>query len=154
MNEVTRRTRVALISGLGGALAIGVLALLSSTQSIMLLIAPFGASCVLLFALPQNPVAQPKNVIGGHFLSALTGLIVLFLLGNGLLALSISVGLAIAIMQLTDTIHPPAGGTPLVVIMAGAGWSFLFLPILLGTIALVLIAMLYHKLISKRAYPV
>lgn len=142
-----------LISGLGGALAIWLLASLTQTLDQALLIAPFGASCVLLFALPQTPVAQPKNVIGGHFLSALVGLLVLTLVGDGILAMGLGVGLAIAVMQFTGTLHPPAGGNPLVVILTGAGWSFLALPVLAGTVLLVLVALIYHRAFTKRAYP-
>ncbi len=59
----------------------------------------------------------------------------------------------IAVMQLTRTVHPPAGGDPLVVILAGAGWSFLGVPILAGTVTLVAAAIAYHRLISMRTYP-
>lgn len=143
----------ALVSGLGGALAIWVLAALTQSLTQPLLIAPFGASCVLLFALPASPLARPRNVIGGHVLSALVGLLVLTLVGDGILAMGLGVGLAIAAMQVTGTLHPPAGGNPLVVIMTGAGWSFLALPILAGAATLVTLAFLYHRLISKRAWP-
>lgn len=152
--HITKVGPVALVSGLGGALAIWCLATLTQSLEQALLIAPFGASCVLLFALPSSPLAQPRNVIGGHFLSALVGILVLTFIGDGILACGIGVGCAIATMQLTGTVHPPAGGNPLVVIVAGASWSFLVLPILAGTIVLVLVARAYHQTISKRAYPV
>jgi CBS-domain-containing membrane protein len=143
----------ALVSGLGGGVAIFILASLSLSLERMLLIAPFGATCVLLFVLPQSPLARPRNVIGGHSLSAIAGLAVLHLLGTGAVACGLAVGLAIAAMQITDTVHPPAGGTPLVVLILGAGWSFLVLPILAGTIALVLLAYAYHRFVSGRTYP-
>ncbi|RJL20607.1 HPP family protein [Paracoccus siganidrum] len=143
----------ALVSGLGGTLAIWCLATVTQSLEQALLIAPFGASCVLLFALPSSPLARPRNVIGGHFLSALVGLLVLALAGDGTLACGIGVGLAIAVMQFTGTLHPPAGGNPLVVIMTGAGWPFLVLPVLAGTIALVALAWAYHRAISRRSYP-
>ncbi|MGV6872023.1 HPP family protein [Pseudochelatococcus sp. B33] len=143
-----------LVSGLGGGLAIWILALLTETLEQALLIAPFGASCVLLFALPHSPLARPQNVIGGHFLSALVGLLVLTMVGNGLFACGLGVGLAIAVMQLTGTLHPPAGGDPLVIILTGSAWSFLGLPILAGATALVVMALLYHRFISRRPYPV
>lgn len=143
----------ALVSGLGGAIAIFILASLTQTWEQALLIAPFGASCVLLFALPQSPLARPRNVIGGHFLSALVGLVVLVLFGQGVIAMAVGVGLAIAAMQFTGTLHPPAGGNPLVVIMTGAGWSFLALPILAGTVLLVALAFVYHRFVSRRTYP-
>lgn len=142
-----------LVAGLGGSLAIWLLAQLAQTLEQALLIAPFGASCVLLFALPQSPLAQPKNVIGGHLLSASVGLLVLTLVGHGPFACGLGVGMAIAVMRFTGTLHPPAGADPLVVIMAGVGWTFLGFPILAGTIALVLLALLYHRLVSRRAYP-
>lgn len=144
----------ALISGLGGALAIWLLATLTQSLEQLLLIAPFGASCVLLFALPASPLARPRNVVGGHFVSALMGLLILSFIGDGVLAMGIGVGLGIAAMQFTSTLHPPAGGNPLVVIMAGAGWSFLVLPILVGTLVLLAVAFTYHRFVSKRTWPV
>lgn len=143
----------ALVSGLGGAIAIWLLAALTKNLSQVLLIAPFGASCVLLFVLPQSPAARPRNVIGGHLLSALVGLLILTLVGNGIIAMGLGAGLAIVLMQLTGTVYPPAGGDPPVVILTGAGWSFLGLPVLAGTVILVAIAWIYHRTISKRAYP-
>lgn len=152
-DHVRRNALPALISGVGGFTAIGILAGLTDAMQLALLIAPFGASCVLLFALPGSPLARPRNVIGGHFLSALMGLIVLNTLGPGVLSCAIGVGLAIAVMQFTGTLHPPAGGDPLVVILTAAGWSFLAIPILAGTATLVTIAWAYHKTVSKQKYP-
>lgn len=143
-----------LVSGLGGALAIWLLATLTQSLGHLLLIAPFGASCVLLFALPASPLARPRNVVGGHFITALMGLLALTLLGDGVLAMGVGVGLGIAAMQFTGTLHPPAGGNPLVVIMTGAGWSFLVLPVLIGTLILLAMAFAYHRLVSKRVWPV
>lgn len=143
----------ALISGLGGMLAILPLAELTVGFHYALLIAPFGASCVLLFALPQSPLARPRNVIGGHFVSSLVGLLMLHFIGDGVIEMAVGVGIAIAAMQLTGTVHPPAGGDPLIVILIGAGWSFLAMPILVGTSCLVIVALLYHRFFSKRVYP-
>jgi len=120
---------------------------------ILLLAASFGASCVLVFAIPQSPLARPKNVIGGHLISTFVGLVLLAILGTSPLTMALGVGLAIALMQATETLHPPAGGDPLIVLMAGAGWSFLVTPILIGTIAIVMIGWLYHRFVSKRDYP-
>jgi len=151
--HLRRNALPALVSGLGGAGAIWLLAALTESLGQVLLIAPFGASCVLLFALPQSPLARPRNVIGGHMISTLVGLLVLTVLGDGVLAMGIGVGLAVALMQVTGTLHPPAGGDPLVVILAGAGWPFLFQPILAGTAVLVSLAWIYHRFVSRRAYP-
>lgn len=150
----TRKTLLpSLVSGGGGALAIWLLATLTERLEQALLIAPFGASCVLLMALPQSPLARPRNVVGGHFLSALMGLIVLNLIGGGILACGLGVGLAIAVMQFTGTLHPPAGGNPLIVILTGASWSFLGAPILAGTLILLVVAFVYHRFATKRPWP-
>lgn len=142
----------ALVAGVGGALAIGLLAGLSARLGQALLIAPFGASAVLVFALPESPLAQPRNVIGGHLLSAGVGVAVFALLGSGPLACALGVGLAIALMRLTGTLHPPAGGDPLVVLLGGgAGWSFLLAPVLAGAVTLVVIARAYHRQFARPA---
>ena len=117
------------------------------------LIAPFGASCVLVFALPQSPLAQPRNVIGGHLVSAAVGLLVFTLLGAHPWSFAIGVGLAITAMQITGTLHPPAGADPIVVILAKAGWLFLASPILIGAVVIVLGGIIFHKTVSRRDYP-
>lgn len=152
-HPITTRAITAAVSGLGGFATIYLLAQLSASLDAVLLIAPFGASCVLVFAIPQSPLAQPRNVIGGHFISALVGLAVLSLLGVSPLSYALAVGVAIATMQLTGTLHPPAGADPIVVLLAGAGWHFLLTPILAGTLAIVVTAIIYHRWISKRPYP-
>lgn len=146
------KTAAAAVSGLGGFVAVYLLAQVTQSLGGLLLIAPFGASCVLLFALPKSPLAQPRNVIGGHLISTFVGLTVLTLLGSHPLAMGLGVGLAIMAMQITGTLHPPAGGDPLVVIAAGAGWSFLAMPVLFGTVALVAVAFGYHRLVSREPY--
>lgn len=138
-------------AGLGGFLTILALANLGTSLGSPLLIAPFGASCVLVYALPQSPLAQPRNVIGGHFVSTAIGLLTLALLGNGPEAVAAGVGLAIAAMVLTRTLHPPAGADPIVVALAGASWPFLFVPILLGTLVIVLLAKLYGRIAFRRS---
>lgn len=143
----------AAVAGSGAFVAIYALAQVSESFGEMLLMAPFGASCVLLFVLPQSPLARPRSVVGGHVLSAMVGLAVLTLLGNTALALGLAVGLAIAAMKITGTVHPPAGADPIVVLVSGAGWSFLVMPVIAGTLVLVAVAFVYHRLVSKQPYP-
>jgi CBS-domain-containing membrane protein len=143
----------AFVSGLGGFAVIFVLAMLTADLHSVLLIAPFGASCVLVFALPHSPLAHPKNVIGGHLISTALGLVAFALLGASPLSFGVSVGLAIAAMELTGTLHPPAGADPIVVIMAKASWLFLFSPVLIGAVVIVIAATIYHRALSKRSYP-
>ena len=143
----------AAIGGCGGFIVIYLLAQLTASLHTVLLIAPFGASCVLVFALPQSPLAQPRNVIGGHLISTTVGLGVFALLGAAPLSFGLAVGLAIAAMELTGTLHPPAGADPIVVILAKASWPFLISPVLVGATAIVIIAYVYHRGVSRRNYP-
>ena len=142
----SRPWRAALLAGLGGALTIGALATINATEALPLLIAPFGASCVLVFGVPASPFARPRNVIGGHLTAALMGLVAISLLGPGPLGIAAGVGLAIAAMLLTDTVHPPAGANPIVVALTHAGWSFLAAPVILGAAAIVAIGVVYNRL--------
>ncbi|WP_020180402.1 HPP family protein [Methylopila sp. M107] len=144
--------RAAAVAGLGGFIVIFLLAELSQMSGAALLIAPFGASCVLVFGLPQSPLAQPRNVIGGHLVSATVGLVAFALLGATPLAFGLGVGAAIAAMLVTRTTHPPAGADPIVVILAGASWPFLFAPVLVGAVAIVLGGIVFHRLLG-RTYP-
>lgn len=151
---LTRKVaREAALAGTGGALAIGVLATCAAAATTPLIIAPFGASCVLLFTVPASPLAQPRNVIGGHVISAIVGLIVVALLGHSPAAMAVGVGLAIFAMRLTGTVHPPAGANPIVVALAGAPWWFFALPAGIGAAILVLVAMLYHRSVTRLPYP-
>jgi CBS-domain-containing membrane protein len=145
--------RTILFSGLGGFLAILALTLTADLTQLLLLVPPFGASCVLAFGLPDSPLAQPRNIIGGHFISALVGLLCLLLFGLHGWSIAIAVGLAIMAMQATGTVHPPAGANPILVMLTGAGFSFLFAPILLGAVVVVLVAIAYNNAVPGRVYP-
>lgn len=138
------RLRQAALAGLGGFITIFCLASLTAWLERLLLIAPFGASCVLVFALPDSPLAQPRNVIGGHLVATAVGLAALALFGHGPFALAAGVGLAIGAMALTKTVHPPAGADPIVVILAGASWPFLFTPVLAGAVFITLMGRAYR----------
>ena len=143
----------ALLSALGALIFISFLAFLdSSFEGMIWLIPPFGASMVLVMAAHESPLAKPKNILLGHILSALSGVIILYLIGDNFLALGIAVALAVFVMIVTDTIHPPAGANPIIVILTGQGISFVLFPVAVGAFMLVVFAYLYNKLI-KRNYP-
>jgi|SRR5581483_4809372 len=148
-----RPARDTLAAGLGGFVAIGILGLFATAADMVLIVPPFGASCVLLFSAPQSPFAQPQNVIGGHVLSAGVGLLAMFLLGPTYAAMAVGVGLAIVVMRLTGTVHPPAGANPILVILGHASWWYLAAPVAIGAAALVGIAVAYHRLFTGEQYP-
>ena len=144
--------RSILVAGCGAFVAIVVLLLLQDASRATWLMASFGASCLLVFALPDSPLAQPRNVIAGHVLSAATGMVVAHLLGVTPVSLALAVALAIVLMLWTRTPHPPAGANPLIVMLAGSSWSFLLFPVLLGALILVAVACVVHKL-NQQHYP-
>ncbi|CAM1658044.1 HPP [Bartonella choladocola] len=138
----------------GGMVSILILAFMAGHYHVPLIMAPFGATCVLLYALPESPLAQPGSVIGGHLLSTFVGLAVFHLIGHGVWETGLAVGLAIGLMQFTRTIHAPAGADPIVVFLASCpGWSFLFAPVFLGSIILVAIAFVVNNIGAGKNWP-
>lgn len=145
---------IALVAAIGSALCIGMLAFIDDiARGDFLLIAPFGATMVLVFGLPKSPLAQPKNVILGHLTTAIVGIICANLLPVTFWSLGLAVGIGIFLMILMKVTHPPAGGNPLL-IMIGSHTSFLFAlyPVLAGSCLIVLIAIGYHALVSRIEY--
>ncbi|USP13302.1 HPP family protein [Vibrio gazogenes] len=141
----------------GGTLGILCLCLLGQYSGVPWLMAPFGATCVILFAAPTSPLAQPRNVIGGHLITASVGLAALYGLGDSYIVMSVAVGVAIMAMQFLRAVHPPAGANPIVIILAGksvVGLSFLFTPVLVGSVLLVLIASLVNNYGVKDGWPI
>ncbi|MER1986704.1 MAG: HPP family protein [Solibacillus sp.] len=137
----------------GGFIAISILLYLTQLTNAEWLMAPFGASCVLVFAVWNTPLAQPRNVIGGHVISALIGLILYHAFGSEPWTLALGVGLAIACMMVTKTTHPPAGANPIIIILGGYSWSYLLTPVLVGAVVIVCVALILNNLRSDRSYP-
>ena len=152
MNLVSRWP--SLVAGVGAMLCITILASLEQLNGATLwLMAPFGATMVILFGLPDSPLAQPKNIILGHILTTLVGLIILYFLGVSAGSLGLAVGLAVALMLATKTTHPPAGANPLVVMLSGQTWGFVVTPVAIGAIIIVLFGLVYHRWVCRRGYP-
>ena len=140
----------ALFSSLGAFVCIGFLAYLnSSIEGAIWLIPPFGASMVLVMAVYDSPLAKPKNLILGHILSALSGVIIFYLLGNTFISLGLGVALAVFVMMITNTVHPPAGANPIIVILTGQSLNFVFLPVAVGAVIIVVFAYLYNRLLKR-----
>jgi len=145
--------RAILLGGVGGFLAIGALALLSSRLDVTLLLGSFGASCVLVFGYPDAPFAQPTNVIGSHVICTVIGLAAFHWLGPQPWVLALAVGCSIAAMMATRTVHPPAGSNPVIVFLGHSGWSFLLFPVASGALILLLIGYVYNNAVRKTPYP-
>jgi len=146
-------TKSILLAGLGAAIAISAVAVLADVSNSVLILGSFGASCVLLFGYPDAPFSQPRNVIGGHFLSALCGMLALKFLGHSWWSLAISLACAIMGMMFTRAVHPPAGSNPVIVYLSQPAWSFLAFPVLIGSAIIVLVALIYLNIIREAKYP-
>jgi CBS-domain-containing membrane protein len=151
-------------SMVGGFAGIVAIYLLGRYQGIeqkesLFLIGSFGASAVLLYGTPASPYAQPRNLIGGHFLSALSGVTAYHFFPHSVLfAASIGVAIAIALMHFTRTLHPPGGATALIAVIGGyeiheLGYWYAITPVVLGAIIMLMVALLVNNLSSERRYP-
>lgn len=138
---------------IGGFLTIFALVCLTNMTSSQWLMAPFGASCVLAFGIWNAPLSQPRNIIGGHFVSTFIGLATYHIMGDEPWTIALAVGLAIAVMMLTKTTHPPAGADPLVIMFGAYSWSYLIMPVFIGSVIIVLFALFINNLRSNRSYP-
>jgi CBS-domain-containing membrane protein len=140
-------------SWFGSFLAIAATSYLAAKTNSPLLMAPFGATSVLIFGVPDSPLAQPRNVIGGNLLAAFVSLIILHFFGSDPFAMAMAVSTAIGVMQFTGTVHPPSGAVALVVMMTHPNWQFLLIPTLEGSMILVLCAVVFNNLAEERSYP-
>ena len=134
---------------------IGVLtALTYKTELGIFIIASFGSSMVLLFGYPESPFAQPKNVFFGHLLTALVGIFFLYLIPLPLfIIIPLAVGFGVGLMILFNVTHPPAGGNPIIVIIGSVSIDFLLSPVILGSIIIIIFAIILNRLILKKKYP-
>jgi CBS-domain-containing membrane protein len=133
-----------------GMLAVGALAVFTG---IPLLIAPFGATAVLIFGQPKSPLAQPANVFGGYFIAALIGSVAMALAPGLWWVAAIAVGVTIAAMLLLRVTHPPAGAVPLVAFASHLSAELLFTVVVVGALALIAIAVLHHAIPPRHQYP-
>lgn len=142
---------------IGGTISIFLLLTLTKLTGNLYIMAPFGATCVILYAVAQSPLAQPRNVIFGHLISAFIGLFFLKFFSISTLTIALSVGCAIALMQIFKCVHPPAGANPLVILLTANfisyEWSFLIFPVLLGSILLVLVAATVNNVKTDKKWP-
>ena len=146
----------ALVAGLFSAITIAALTLLTyKTQYGIFLIASFGSSMVLLYGYPENPFAQPKNILFGHVLTTICGMFFLYFIPLPIyITIPLAVGLGVASMIALDVTHPPAGGNPIIVIMGSVSLDYLINPILSGTIIILVFGIILNRLILKKKYPI
>jgi CBS domain-containing membrane protein len=139
------------LTGLAGSLVVGF------DPSLPALIAPMGASAVLLFAVPSSPLAQPWSILGGNILSATVGVTVAALVPDPALASGLAIGIAIAAMMALRCLHPPSGAIALTAVLGGPsihamGYGFVLWPVLGNSLALLILAIIFNNLAGRR-YP-
>jgi CBS-domain-containing membrane protein len=159
----TRRMplRDRLLSGIGGALAILAVLLVSSAftgADAGLVVASMGASAVLLFAVPHGPLSQPWQLVAGHLISAIIGVTCARFVTPVELAAATAVGLSIIAMRLTHSIHPPGGATALTAVVGGSGvtalgYQFVLTPVLLNVAVMLAVAVGFNAFFRWRRYP-
>jgi len=150
-------------SFLGAFFGIGLIAFLQSQHFTeienVFLIGSFGASSVLIYGAVNSPLAQPRNLIGGHVLSALVGVTVFKFLPEILwLNASIAVASSIVVMQITKTMHPPGGATALIAVLPSdkiqdLGYWYALSPVLSGALILLIFALIFNNIPKGRKYP-
>ena len=150
-------------SWIGSFLGIAAVALahykLLDQTGLMLIIGSFGASAVLIYGAIRSPLAQPRNLLGGHILSAAIGVTAFQVLGGQpWLAAALAVSTAIAVMHLTKTLHPPGGATALIAVIGGEsvhnlGYLYVVMPAALGAIIMLIIALIVNNIPKNRKYP-
>jgi CBS-domain-containing membrane protein len=146
-------TRAVLLAWLGAFIAIGAVAALTNFFAVALIFGPLGASCLLAFGFPDAPFSQPRNIVGGHMLSSLVGLIFVSGLGVHWWVVALAGSTAIASMMLMGIPHPPAASNPIIIFLSKPTWIFLVFPTLAGTLLLVVVALIYNNLIRHTKYP-
>lgn len=125
----------------------------------LFLIGSFGATSVLIYGAINSPLAQPRNLIGGHVISAIVGVSFCKLFPNELwLSSALSVSVSIVAMQITKTLHPPGGATALIANIGSEkirllGYYYVLSPVLSGVFILFIIALIFNNITKHRSYP-
>ncbi len=123
------------------------------------LIGSFGATCVLIYGAIQSPLAQPRNLIGGHLISAIIGVTVYKLVPQPIwISAPLAVSLSIIAMQYTKTLHPPGGATALIAVIGtdhikSLGYLYILYPVLTGVLILLVVALVFNNITNQRKYP-
>src|SRR3954470_6787480 len=138
---------------IGAIIAISTLSYIASTTKGLMLLGSFGASALLIFALPEAPLSQPRSVVFGHLIASVIAIGCLTLFGAQWWAIGVATGLAVGTMMATRTVHPPAGSNAIIVFLAKPGCGLLVCSTLGGTLTLIAIAVVYHRTTRRHQYP-
>jgi CBS-domain-containing membrane protein len=150
-------------SWIGAFLGIAAVAYIShnmlATSDMVMIIGSFGASAVLIYGAIKSPLAQPRNLMGGHILSAIVGVTCYQVFDSHVwLASAVAVATAIALMHATKTLHPPGGATALIAVIGSAkihslGYLYVLVPAGLGAGVMLVVALVVNNIPASRKYP-
>ncbi len=149
-----------LLAGIGTGLIIGILAyityesILSGAAYGLWFMASFGSTVINVFGFPKNRNSQPKNVLFGHLLSGLVGIIFINFFEVSFITLGLAVGISTMLMLALKIAHPPAGGTVIMVMIGDVSFRFLIFPVMVGAITIIIGGIIYNRLLLKKKYPI
>ena len=141
-----------IVSGISAAVVISLLAFLTLETSAGIMFS-FGATVFLVFVLYDLETAQPKNIFFGHLVAMLIGILFNETVGLSFYSLGLSVGLAVALMVYFKIMHPPAASNPIVALFTDLSFDFIFFPVIVGSLLIILMSYLINNIILKRNYP-
>ncbi len=140
-------------SGIGAFCAVLFLGFMLQRTELPLLIAPFGASTLLLFGRPSSPLAQPANLFGGYLIAGLSAYIAASIFPGVLWTTAVSLGVSFMLMTFFRVTHPPAGAIPLIAFASPVDVLFLVEAVAVGAVTLTLLALIYHRIPPRQTYP-
>ena len=143
-----------LIVGFAASIIIGVLSFLSfETSTGFWLMFSFGSTTLIVLIFYESEFAQPSNILLGHLLGIIIGILFNEFFGISFITLGLSVGATVTLMIYFKIIHPPAAANPLIALFADVSLNYVFFPVLAGSIVIIVLSILINKLLLKRAYP-
>ena len=143
-----------LIAGSAASIIIGVLSFLSfETSTGFWLMFSFGSTTLIVLIFYESEFAQPINIFFGHLLGIVVGILFNELVGISFISLGLSVGLTVTLMMYLKVIHPPAAANPLIALFADVSLNYIFFPVIVGSLTIIILSIIINKFILKRAYP-
>ena len=143
-----------IVSGISAAIVISILSFFTlETSAGVWLMFSFGATVFIVFVLYDLETAQPKNIFFGHLISIIVGIIFNETIGLSFYSLGLSVGVAVILMVYFKVMHPPAASNPLVALSMDLSFDFIFFPVIVGTITIILLSIVINRFLLKRKYP-
>lgn len=151
--QMDRRFGSMVAGAAGGSLAIGLMYLLSLQTEFPLAAIPFATSIVLVTGTPEALPARPRALVGGHILSAIIGVLAVKIAGPQAWVAALAVGIAMLAMLTTESFHPPAGITPLIIVMNNMSWGFVLVPVAAGALLLLAYTFVWTNAVRRSRWP-